>query len=160
MDQEYLDNVTRALGRIIGNLWSLEWMVRNVLYLQGHPPHTPMPRQRLVLTAQVGATFPENALTSYASLAPLLRAFNQTSRIPIDLDLVTLRDTIAHGRVVAGNDEVDHLSLVKFHPPDASRTILVAVRYDLTLQWMDEQIARVGKALDVAIARYKELGGQ
>jgi hypothetical protein len=158
MDQTYLDNVTRARGRLMGNFWSLEWMVRNVLYLQGHAPHTPMPAQRLLLAAEVGDHLPENALTSYSSLAPLLRAFNATAGTPIDLDLVTLRDTIAHGRVVARNDDVEHLSLVKFHPPDASG-VVVAIRYELTLPWMDEQIQRVGRALDLAIARYRELGG-
>jgi hypothetical protein len=109
MDQTYLDNVTRALGRVMGNLWSLEWMVRNVLYLQGHAPHTPMPAQRQLLTAEVGDRLPENALTSYHSLSPLLKAFNTTAAKVIDLDLVTLRDTIAHGRVVARDDEVEHL---------------------------------------------------
>jgi hypothetical protein len=158
MDQTYLDNVTRALGRLMGNLWSLEWMVRNVLYLQGHAPHTPMPAQRLLLTAEVGDRLPENALTSYHSLAPLLKAFNATAGKAIDLDLVTLRDTIAHGRVVARDQEVEHLSLVKFHPPDANG-VVVAIRYELTLPWMDEQIGRVGRALELAIARYKELGG-
>jgi hypothetical protein len=63
MDQEYRDNVASALGRIMGNLWSLEWIVRNALYLQGQQPHAPMPGPRLVLAAQVGAAFPENALT-------------------------------------------------------------------------------------------------
>jgi len=158
MDQTYLDNVTRALGRLMGNLWSLEWMVRNVLYLQGRAPHTPMPTQRLLLNAEVGDRLPENALTSYHSLAPLLKAFNATASDAIDLDLVTLRDTIAHGRVVARDDEVEHLSLVKFHPPDPNG-IVVAIRYELTLPWMDEQIERVGRALELAIARYKELGG-
>ena len=159
MNPKYIENFPRALGHLMGNLWSLEWMVRNVLYLEGHAPHTPMPGQRLLLTAQVGNAFPENALTSYASLTPLLKAFNKTASKPIDLDLVTLRDTLAHGRVVAGNDEAEHLSLVKFHPPDANHSVVVATRYELTLQWMDEQIIRVGDALDIAIARYKELGG-
>lgn len=117
-----------------------------------------MPAQRLLLTADIGDRLPENALTSYDSLSALLKAFNATASKAIDLDLVTLRDTIAHGRVVARDDEVAHLSLVKFHPPNANG-VVVAIRYELTLLWMDEQIERVGSALELAIARYKELGG-
>lgn len=45
---------------------------------------------------------------------------------------------------------------MKFHPPD-SNGVVVATRYELTLPWMDEQIVRVGDALDLAKARYKEL---
>lgn len=86
MDQTYLDNVTRALGRLMGNLWSLEWMVRNVLYLQGHAPHTPMPAQRLLLAAEVGDRLPENALTSYHSLSQLLKTFNATAGTAIDVE--------------------------------------------------------------------------
>ena len=48
-------------------------------------------------------------------------------------------------------------SLARFHPPDADGFV-VAIRYE-TLPWMDEQIERVGRALEFAIARYKELAG-
>ena len=42
--------------------------------------YTQMPARRLLLTAEVGNRLPENALTSYYSLAPLLKASRPPAR--------------------------------------------------------------------------------
>jgi hypothetical protein len=44
-----------------------------------------------------------NALTSYASLGQLIEAYNLTAKPPIDHLFVTLRDTLAHGRVLCAD---------------------------------------------------------
>ena len=157
MDKAYLDQLPTALGRLMGNFWSLEWMLRNVLYLLGHPPHNAM-APRPLFAANEGDTFPVNALTSYASLRQLIDAYNTTTAKPIDPALVSLRDTLAHGRVLCADDAWVNLSLMKFSRPENDK-VTVETRYDLTLDWMNEQIARVGSALDLVLARYRELGG-
>jgi hypothetical protein len=40
---------------------------------------------------------------------------------------------------------------------EANSTVIVETRYELTFDWMDEQIARVGDALDLVKERYHEL---
>jgi hypothetical protein len=158
MDQAYLDRFPSALGRLMEDLWSLEWMLRNVLYLLEHPPHIAM-APRPLFAANVGNSFPMNALTSYASLGQLIDAYNASAKTPIDSSLVTLRDTLAHGRVLCADHAWVNLSLMKFSRP-AANNVTVETRYDLTLAWMDEQIARTVEALDLATVRYSNLGGQ
>jgi hypothetical protein len=157
MDKAYLDRFPSALGSLVGNLWSLEWMLRNVLYRLEHPPHTAM-APRPLFAAKVGDTFPVNALTSYASLGSLIAAYNTTAGVPVDPSFVTLRDTVAHGRILCADDSWVNLTLMKFSRPDGG-SVLVETRYDLTLDWMYEQDARVKAALDSVSARYRELGG-
>jgi hypothetical protein len=157
MDDAYLEQFPDALGRLMGNFWSLEWMLRNVLYLLGHPPHNVM-APRPLFAANEGDTFPVNALTSYASLRQLIDAYNASTARQIDPSLVTLRDTLAHGRVLCADDAWVNLSLMKFSKPDNER-VTVETRYDLTIDWMNEQIVRVRAALDLITARYRELGG-
>lgn len=157
MDQDYLEGFPCALGRVVGNLWSLEWMLRQVLYLLGHPPHTKM-GPRPLFTANVGDSFPVNALTSYDSLGQLIDAFNRTAPTPIDRSLVMLRDTLAHGRILCADTTWANLALAKFSKPDKG-VVVVESFYDMSLPWMDEQIVRTGRALEVATARYRELGG-
>ena len=141
----------------MANFWSLEWMLRHVLYRLEHPPHIQIV-PRPLFTADVGDSFPVNALTSYAALGGLIDAYNQTATAPVDRSLVTLRDTLAHGRILCADDVWVNFSLMKFTKPKNGR-VTVETRYELTLDWMYEQIGRVGAALDLTTARYRELGG-
>jgi hypothetical protein len=154
-----LNDMDRALGRLVWNLWSVEWMLRNVLYLLKRPPHTELSHPDALFAAKTGDRFPENALTSYASLGPMVDAYNETAQTPIDRSLVALRDTIAHGRILAKDDASQHFVLVKFTRPDGSGGVSVERSYEVTFDWMSEQIARVGDTLDLVVARYRELKG-
>ena len=159
MDQGYFDHLPTALGRLMGNLWSLEWMLRNVLYLVATPPHSTMPNPRPLFAANTGDRFPLNALTSYDSLGQLIDAYNKITDKQIDRSLITLRDTLAHGRVLCQDESWVNLVLMKFGRPDGSNTVTIETRYDLTLDWMDEQIERTAEALKLVTARYRDLGG-
>ncbi len=155
MDHSYIDLYPCALGRLVGNLSSLEWVLRNVLYLLERPPHATFPSGVSLRTAMPGERLPHNALTSWDTLEKLIDAFNQRNPTPLNPNLKTVRDAFAHGRLL-GADDWDHLVLMKFFPPDSSG-VVVEARYDLTLEWMDEQIIRVGEAIDIAKARLHEL---
>jgi hypothetical protein len=52
------------------------------------------------------------------------------------------------------NDSLDSSMLIRHVD-----SVKVETRYELTLEWMDEQIGRVGEALELATARYRDLGG-
>jgi hypothetical protein len=159
VDPDYLDHhLPLAIGRLMGNLWTLEWMLRNVLYRLGYPPHTEMPRPRPLFAANVGDRFPENALTSYHSLGKLIAAYNQTAPTPVDASLVTLRDTLAHGRPLCADESWVNMSLARFSRPVAGE-VTMDTRYELTLDWLNDQIELVGAALDSVQVRYHELGG-
>jgi hypothetical protein len=114
---------------------------------------------RPLFAANVGDSFPVNALTSYASLGELIDAYNRSMTPSIDRSFVTLRDTLAHGRVLCADDSWVNLALMKFGRPDRSNAVTIETRYDLTLDWMNEQIARTGEALESVIAVHRELGG-
>jgi hypothetical protein len=151
-------NLDCALGRIVWNLWSREWMLRNVLYRLKREPHTNLPRPQALFAAKTGDRLPENALTSYDSLGQLIDAYNATAPKPVDRSLVTLRDTLAHGRVLAQDDSSQNFALVKFTRPEGN-SVGVETRYELTFDWMNEQIKRVREASDLVTARYHELKG-
>jgi hypothetical protein len=151
-----LNNADCALGRLVWNLWSLEWMLRNVLYVVRLQPHTALSHPEALFSAKTGDHFPENALTSYASLGQLIDAYNGTAKAPIDRSLVALRDTIAQGRVHAQDESWAHFVLTKFGKPDG-KAVAVEGHYELTLDWMNEQIDRVGSALELVKARDSEL---
>lgn len=151
-----MTNVDCALGRLVWNLWSLEWMLRNVLYVLKLAPHAGLPHQEALFTAKAGDRFPENALTSYLSLGQLIDAYNGTANKPIDRSLIGLRDTLAHGRVLAKDFASQHFVLTKFTRPDGNG-VGVETRYELTFDWMNDQIVRTGDALDLAKARWHEL---
>jgi hypothetical protein len=144
MNETYLDLFPCVLGRLVGNLWSLEWILRNALYRLEHPPHTSMGRAKPLFTANVGDKFPVNALTSYASLGDLIDAFNKTAPVHIDRSLVTLRDTLAHGRVLCADPAWPNLVLAKMGKP-ANGTVAVETFYDMSIDWMNSQIARTGE---------------
>jgi len=58
--------------------------------------------------------------------------------------------------VLAKDDGWQHFVLTKFTRPDGNG-VTVETCYELTFDWMNGQIARVGDALDSVKARYHEL---
>jgi len=118
-----------------------------------------LPHPDALFTGTVGDRLPENALTSYASLRQLIDAYNATAKVPLDVSLVTLRDTLAHGRVLAKDAGWTGFALTKFSRPDRDGA-QVETRYELTIDWINEQIARVGNALDSVQAQYHQVKGR
>jgi hypothetical protein len=111
---------------------------------------------------QQGEQVPLNALTSWDTLRQLITAFNGThqERTPpmvIDPDLITLRDAFAHGRLGADSSST-YLVLMRFRKPGpGATTVTVEDRYELTIDFMNRQIARVGSALEIVTGRLREL---
>jgi len=157
LSEAYINDFPCALGRLVGNLTSLEILLRSVLHELRHPPHTPLPAGRRLISAQRGEHVPLNALTSWDSLGMLIAAFNQRHAAPVHVDptITALRDALAHGRRVA-NDESTDFVLLRFGRPNGD-DVVVEDRVELTIAWLNEQIRRVGDAVDIASRRLREL---
>ncbi len=155
-----LNELPPMIGRLVWQLWSLEWLLRCVLFC--------LDSDRDVATISAGiARFyaatpgnadPVNALTGYDSLRALIDRYNETAAAKIDPSIVELRDLLAHGRVCAQNPTVPHFSLVKFSRPD-NNLVTVQSRGELTTEWLKQQLLRVGNAFDIAQQRLAEIMG-
>jgi hypothetical protein len=134
------------LGRLVGNLHSLEFALRGVLY-NADPPRPGDPSLLIQLhELRVGQTVPVNALTDYRTLEKLITAYNElvASRdagLCVDTAVVDLRDAIAHGRVSSAEPAPD-MMILKFGP-EKSDQVTVAYAATMTEAWFKRQISRV-----------------
>ena len=133
-----LDNHARLVGSIIGNLLSLEFLLRFSLYKKGEDDGT----FAKLHTIQVGDTVIENSLTDYSTLKALIERYNQEvaipeSKPPISLSVVDLRDALAHGRTstnIIGND----LQILKFSKPQNGFSKVVFAE-TMTEDWLENK---------------------
>lgn len=133
------------LAGLISNLHSLEFMLRVKLFNVGSKPHNPESVAIDFGTLNVGNVVHENALTDFDSLGRLIDRYNReiANSNPhrlIDKSVVTLRDTVAHGRVAfSGNSAVGaDRFLVKFSKPEAGECTVVYSQ-PMSNEWLAEQ---------------------
>lgn len=148
-----LDEHARHLGGLIGNLQSLEFLLRIAL------SKLPGARGRGVLSGQdfylspVDSFLPENDLTSYDSLGELISKFNKEmdkqGKLKIDESLVAIRDALAHGRVSASAPD-ETLRLLKFDKPQDGR-VRVVFNEELSEAWFMRHKNRVRDAINIAL---------
>jgi hypothetical protein len=137
------------LGGLVANLQSLEFLLR--AFLQQLPSARPMgiPGGTDLYSFPVGATVPENELTSYDNLGQLIDKYNVEARRRgidlIDRDLVELRDALAHGRLSAPATN-DYMRLLKFSKPN-SGCVTVTFNAVLDEDWFKRQKRRVADAM-------------
>jgi hypothetical protein len=136
------------LGKVIGNLLSLEYLLRLYLYDRALiTPHEPFPKGFKLEATSVGSGVPHNALTSYDSLKQLIKLYNVyvPAQLKLDESLVNLRDAIAHGRVSAPAKDAP-LKLMKFSDPRRG-PITVVISEELSPEWFGEQVKRTHAAI-------------
>ncbi|MBZ5588596.1 MAG: hypothetical protein LAO05_08535 [Acidobacteriia bacterium] len=146
-----------ALGRLVTNLQSLEFVLRLLLHDLVGPKTLSLDLEKL----SVGETVPENPITNYDSFGDVIRKVNELLEAHakperIDPSLAHLRDAIAHGRVLASHP-TGPFSLVKFSKPKAG-VVKVTVAEQLTLPWLDTQIKRTYSEITKARAAARSLG--
>lgn len=144
-----------ALGKIVGNLQSLEMMLRLVLaqkpgqdsrgeYIDGFA-HAP-----------VGTAVAVTNMTDYAQLRDLVKAFNAEfatgGRPALEMGLVSLRDALAHGRVFKGPLD-EYFRIVKFSPVRDGKTTVVYNEV-MTPEWFEINNKRVRDAIEIVAAAY------
>lgn len=139
-----------ALGQIVVNLHSLEFLLRLFLHnvdkeRYGTPP--PQVRQNEI---NVGARVAENYLTNYDGLTDLIKKYNNLieklgkTELKIDEKPVLLRDALAHGRVIYPKPEPPP-RLYKFGKPTESGVPVIDI-IDFTDAWLRENRGCVHEA--------------
>ena len=131
------------LGKLIGNLHSLEYLLRACLYETDQS--AALPEGLDWYRVKVGDELPENTLTSFESLGELIDRYNRdvatSDEQRVDRNIVDLRDAVAHGRV-SGALGSAHVTLLKFTKPRNGR-VQVTFASALTAEWFAEQRQRV-----------------
>jgi hypothetical protein len=152
MDEESKKH-TDNLGRLVGNMHSLEFILRAFLLnseiqekRQKGLSHLPVEFSKL----KQGDIIPENAFTNYDNLGELIRKYNNhtlisSTDLTIDETLVYIRDAIAHGRVSSDNPS-GPLQLLKFERPKNNK-VEVIFSVLMTEGWFKEQIIRFHDAI-------------
>lgn len=146
-----MEQYVEHLGRLSANLHSLELWLRAFLFTaEGHAKPGVDLR-----TVKVGDTFLENAMTDYASLGELIKRYNKLadSKIAVSKDdIVSLRDSLAHGRVHS-NTWQPPFKLVTFAKPKDGKVTVTSVE-NLDAAWLEakrkmieDAIKKVGTAV-------------
>ena len=145
-----LDDHCKLLGRLMGSLQSLEFILR--AFLQKLPSARPIgiPHGTDLYTFPVGTELPESEMTSYDTLGVLIRRFNtemdKCGAPAVDVALVDVRDALAHGRVSSSSPD-GTLRLLKFDRPDSQHRVRVAFNQQMTKAWFEDQIGHAKQAI-------------
>jgi hypothetical protein len=102
-------------------------------------------------TIQPGTFVPEDPVSEFPGLAPVLSRLNERAPANSQVDvaaIVNLRDQLAHGRLAAipGPSSSFPLTLLKFGGPQQGQVPLLA-RIEMTDAWFREQRDLVDRAL-------------
>ncbi|MBI5856700.1 MAG: hypothetical protein HZB42_03535 [Sphingobacteriales bacterium] len=139
------------LGKLVGNLHSLEFILRMVL--QKIPDAKPknLPYGLDIYDLPVGTEISESEFTSYDSLRELISKFNdfaaKNKSIPIDSSIISIRDAIAHGRISALKMDAP-LHLIKFSRPVDGK-VKITFNEVLTEEWFKVNIELVRNAIEI-----------
>jgi hypothetical protein len=135
------------LGKLLGNLQSLEFILR--AYLQKYSIPTPIattPIGTSFYTLPIGTELPENEITNYDSLGVLIDKFNNMAKskgiAQLDKKIVDIRDLLAHGRISSLTVDMQILHLIKFSRPN-NGTVKIIFNEVMTKEWFKENIRLV-----------------
>lgn len=147
-----MDNHAHALhlGGLVGNLQTLEMMIRLALSQQeGSSAKGTFGDD--FRDAPIGTRIPLSDMSNYASLRQLIEEFNEklSPAAPIDLNLVNLRDALAHGRVSAGPRDNEY-RIVKFSKPSKGDDSVTVDYSDVMSEaWFVDNKGRVRAAIAI-----------
>lgn len=137
--QQYCQN----LGAVIANLQGLEFYIRCVLSeLPDSPPHG-LAEGENIFDCKVGSELLESPMTNFDTLGTLIAKFNLVAKTygwdQLDMQLVQIRDALAHGRVAYPDDDEHFPHLMKFSKPRESK-VQVSFNAELSTQWFAQHI--------------------
>lgn len=146
------DDHVLGLGRILGNLHSLEFAVR--MYLWKHEKKVAIQPSLAMDGLRPGDVVPENAFTNYDTLLTMIRRYNVLVATPLQVaeSVVDLRDALAHGRV-SGRTAAMPLRLLKFGKPAAGSATVTHSElmdqgwFEAKVSWVRAQLGKVASAL-------------
>jgi len=150
MTLDEADKHALNLGRLVGNIQSLEFALRAFLVNDEIASGASFAQSVNLQDMNVDDIVPENAFTNYDTLGQLIRKYNSHPKIisaglNIDETLVDVRDAISHGRVSAVTPS-SSLRLLKFDKPK-NHQAKVAFSVLMTNEWFGEQISRFHNAI-------------
>jgi len=140
------------LGKVIGNLHSLEIALRSFLNKLSPASSPGLPAGKSYYQLQAGDSVPENAFTNFDSLGDLVDKYNvavgkNKPNLLVDRGVVQLRDLMAHGRVSADSPDEARLAIIKFDRPQ-NGTVRVTDCALMTKQWFQDHITFVRAQLE------------
>jgi hypothetical protein len=143
------DQYHLRLGQLVGNLQSLEFALRAVLYNANLPPEGGPELSIQLHQLEQGQVVPVNAMTDYRSLNQLITDYNKLvdRSLRVDTRVVALRDALAHGRLAMPEPAADMI-ILKFSPekevgPEKKRQVIVKYAETMTEAWFRKSIRLV-----------------
>lgn len=142
-----------GVGRIIGNLHSLELLLR-VFLCEAN-------REIIMFPTSSGIHVPETHLTNYMSLRKLIQKYNLNLTLAerkffVDTDVVTVRDALAHGRLTSLSPSLP-LTLHKFGLPVDGR-VLVEIAETISTEWLESKRELLREQMEKVLRCAKERG--
>ena len=137
-----------GLGKITGNLHSLELLLRLFLHNVDLKRYNSPPPEVNLDKIKVGDVVSENYFTNWDTLGELVEKYNnlvttqKTPELRVDERVVNLRDALAHGRVL-GQDPAPPLRLYKFGKPTKGHRVTVEYVADLPKDELASHIHRL-----------------
>jgi len=150
MELNEADKHALRLGKLVGNIQSLEFALRAFLVNNEIDLGSRFPQSANLHDMNEGDIAPLNSFTNYDNLGQLIKKYNNNPRIlsaglTIDETLVDIRDAVAHGRVSAATPS-SSLKLLKFDKPKNNQ-VKVTFSVTMTKEWFGEQVRRVYNAV-------------
>lgn len=143
--QNLLDNYCRDLGKVIGNLHSLEVMLRLFLHNVDLERYGSPPPKVSLDNIEVDEFVQESYFVNYDSLGDLVKKYNdivtsrEMSELRVDENIIKLRDAFAHGRVL-GSQPSPPFTLYKFGKPSGEHQVKVERITNLSKENLAEHI--------------------
>jgi hypothetical protein len=121
-----------GVGKIVTNLEALEFVIR--IYLSSAN------NQKIEFPTPATTELPETYITNYMTLGELTKKYNEgltpSEQIHcVDLEVVTIRDAFAHGRIFSKSESFP-IELYKFAKPNGGKAT-VDFAETLTVDWPD-----------------------
>ncbi|MDD2762409.1 MAG: hypothetical protein PHE83_00385 [Opitutaceae bacterium] len=161
---EVLREITfeRLLGKLVSKFQALEMLIRGFLHKLPKRAALGVPHGTDIWMLPVGTELPISEITDYDSMERLIQRFNlETTRLNlgpiIDVELVSIRDALAHGRVAANaKDPTSTMRLLKFSKPFHGR-VRITLSEPLNYEWLTQTISRVEATIRVVHSAYLKI---
>jgi hypothetical protein len=134
------------LGKLIGNLQSLEVLLRVYLLKVGAAATAGRTTKKPNWDLVVGETVDDDEFSNYDTLGQLVAKYNQDiamrePALSVDTSVIAVRDLLAHGRVAGTAEDTTTLKAIKFHKPQGGKAV-VSMSVLLDDAWFDINIVR------------------
>jgi hypothetical protein len=156
-----MENLFNSIGKIELNLRSLEFALRLLLHDIHDIKEGKNETVFNLMKVSINEHVPENYLSNYDTLAQLIKKVNfslKDRNLPerIDYSIVILRDTLAHGRILANHPEGPY-RIIKFSKAKDAMVQVESV-FDITPEWLASQVKKTENEMQKMIIISHQLG--